>query len=145
MDEGKSSRFAVSLIVVVSILILIVALSSLVAYLELSPISSESSQTFTTYFHYSISINYSSSWNLVYWGHDGTGTQINVRGNFNGSGNYETEVTTYGVGYVENTLCSNATKLDSQNNLTLTLTVITFTNSTNAYDPSVEVCATQAV
>jgi hypothetical protein len=105
--------------------------------------------TFTTNFYYPISINYSGSWNLVYWGTSGTATQYNVRGNLNGSGNYETTIVTYGVGYVENTLCAKATKLDSQSNLTLTLTIgngpDSSVNSTTASNPSAEVCATYGV
>jgi hypothetical protein len=101
------------------------------------------------YFQYPISINYSGSWNLVYWGTNGTitpynYTHYNVSGNLNGSGNYERTVATYGVGYVENTFCAKATKLDSQS-LILTLTVVDKSNSTNASNPSAEVCFTFAV
>jgi hypothetical protein len=84
-----------------------------------------SDTTFTTHFSYWIIINYSGSWNLVYWGQDGIVTQYNatnynVKGDLNGTGDYESQIITYGVGYVENTLCARATKLDSsQNNLTL--------------------------
>jgi len=123
-----------------------------------SKYSSETSfnTTFTTNFYYPISINYSGSWNLVYWGENGTVPQnsstipghplwqYNVKGNLNSSGNYETTITTYGVGYVENMLCAKATKLGSQS-LTLTLTVVGTTNSTTASNPSTEVCVTWAV
>lgn len=100
--------------------------------------------TFTTNFYWYISINYSGSWNLVYWGYNGTATNYNVKGSLNGSGNYQTTVVTYGVGYVENTLCAKATKLDSRN-LALNLTVLGNTNSTTASNPSAEVCGTYAV
>jgi len=112
--------------------------------------------SFTTNFDYYVSINYSGLWNLVYWGENGTVPQnssiipgqppwrYNVKGNLTGSGNYMTTVVTYGVGYVENTLCAQATKLDSLN-LTLTLTVVGSTNSTTASNPTAKVCATYAV
>jgi len=111
--------------------------------------------TFTTDLYYPITINYSGSWNLSYWGQNGTyglkektipGTtwQYDVKGNLNGSGNYVTTIVTYGVGYMEDTLCANATKLNSQSNLTLTLTVLGQSNSTTALNPSAEVCATYA-
>jgi hypothetical protein len=114
--------------------------------------TSESSQTsldttFTTNFFYHIYINYSGPWTLEYLGTNGTITfdayhviQYNVKGYLNGSGDYETTVVTYGVGYVINTLCVTATKLDSQNNLTL---IVLFPNrrSTTAPNASVEVCA----
>ena len=98
---------------------------------------------FTTHFYYSISINYSGSWNLAYWGQNGTAAN-NVKGNLTGSGNYETTIVTYGVGFVENHFCAQATKLDSQN-LTLTLGVVGKTNSTTASNPSTKVCVTFAV
>jgi hypothetical protein len=122
--------------------------------------SSETSQTslstnFTTSVYYFVSINYTGSWNLVYWGQNGTyGSQeqtipgttypYNTERNLNGSGNYQTTITAYIVGYSENTLCAKATKLDSQN-LTLNLTVVDRTNSTTASNPSAEVCATYGV
>jgi hypothetical protein len=119
------------------------------------PTTSESSQTsldttFITHFYYNIVINYSGSWNLVYWGTNGTitpsnYTNYNVKGNLCGTGNYEATIVTYGVGYVENTLCARATKLDSHNGLTLTLGLVERSNSTTASDPSAEVCATFAV
>ncbi|HEV2226154.1 MAG TPA: hypothetical protein VGR56_05040, partial [Nitrososphaerales archaeon] len=68
----------------------------------------------------------------------------NFKGNLNGSGNYETRITTYGVGYVENTFCARATKLDSLN-LALTLTVLGETNSTTSSSASAEACVTFAV
>jgi hypothetical protein len=70
----------------------------------------------------------------------------NFKGNLNGSGNYEARITTYGVGYVENTFCAKATKLDSQN-LALTLTVLGRTNSTSTTtsNPSAKVCFVYAV
>jgi hypothetical protein len=102
-----------------------------------------SQTTFTTRFTYPISINYSGSWNLVYRAQNGTITQFNVNGNLNGSGDFKITIATYGVGHVENTLCAEATKLDSQS-LPLTLTVLVETNSTTASDPSTEVCVTYA-
>jgi hypothetical protein len=111
---------------------------------------------FVTDFYYPISINYSGSWNLAYWGTNGTQnsnitipgcacpTGYNFEGNLNGSGNYEKTVTTYGVGYVENTFCAKATRLGSQS-LTLTLSVVGKTNSTTTSNPSAEVCVTFAV
>jgi len=113
--------------------------------------------TFITHFHYDIVINYSGSWNLEYWGQNGTLSgsghtmpgrplmQYNIMGRLNGSGDYRTTITTYGVGYVENTLCAEATKLDSRNGLTLTLVVVEQGNSTTSTDPSAEMCATFAV
>jgi hypothetical protein len=125
-----------------------------------APNTSSFNTTFTTYFHYQISVNYSGPWNLVYWGENGTVPQnsstipgrnpsyvpwqYNVKGNLTGSGNYETTITTYGVGYVENMLCAQATKLGSQN-LTLTLAIVGKTNSTTDSKPSAEVCVTFAV
>jgi len=119
--------------------------------------STESSQalidtTFTTNFYYSISINYGGAWTLEYLGTNGTinydpftNPIENVRGSLNGTGNYETTVVTYGVEYVENQLCVTATKVDPQNNLTLTLKVVAQTNSTTSSNPTAMVCWTQAV
>lgn len=64
-------------------------------------------------------------------------------GDLNGSGDYKTTITTYGVGYVENVLCVKATRLGSQS-LTLILTVVGTTNSTTASNPSAEVCSVYA-
>lgn len=114
--------------------------------------------TFTTYFYYPISVNYSGSWSLVYWGENGTASQnssampgpmpypwwYNIHGSFTGSGNYMTRIVTYGIGYVENHLCAKATKMDSQS-ATLALAVVNMANSTTASNPSVEVCFTWAV
>ncbi|MGI0079895.1 MAG: hypothetical protein ACRECH_09750 [Nitrososphaerales archaeon] len=101
--------------------------------------------TFTTYYSFPIYVNYSGSWRLVYWGTNGTMTpdnytNYNVRGNLTGSGNYEKTIATYGVGYELNTLCANATKLGTENNLTLSLTVLVKNESTTAFNQSVEVC-----
>ncbi len=109
--------------------------------------SSESSETsldttFTTNFYYPISINYSGSWRLTYWGQYGLVTRYNET---QGSGNFETTVVTYGVGYVLNSLCAIATKLDSQNNLTLTLTVLTSSQNTTALVSSVQACGNYGV
>lgn len=91
-----------------------------------------------------ISINYSGSWNLVYWVEYASGVLNDVKGNLNGSGNYQTAITFYVVGYGGATLCANATKLDnSQNNLTLS--VLGSGNSTTASNPMVEVCETMGV
>jgi hypothetical protein len=121
---------------------------------EPGPGTSNLDTTFITNFYFPISINYSGSWNLRYWGYNGTATQPNVKGNLNGSGDYQTTIVTYGVGYVENTLCAEATKLDSLN-LTLTLAMggppyrieggYHSLVSTNATDPSAETCFTIAV
>jgi hypothetical protein len=112
--------------------------------------------TFTTRFYYPLSINYSGSWNLVYWGTNGTQNGnatipgcgclagYNFKGNLNGSGAYDRTVATFGVGYVENTFCAKATKLDSQSQK-LTLTVVGKTNSTTVSDSSAEVCTVFAV
>jgi hypothetical protein len=116
---------------------------------------------FTTYFYYDISISYNGSWSLMYWGQNGTFTNnetvycnqcygnemsYNVVGNLTGSGNYSYTVTTYGIGYTENNLCVNATKLgDLQQNKVLTLRIIQNTGNTSGSNPTVEVCATQAV
>jgi len=115
------------------------------------------------YFHYAISINYNGSWNLVYWAENGTATPYtltitqylgsgpynltviyNTMRTLNGSGNYERTITTYGVGYVENTFCAKATKLDSQT-LPLTLAVAGKTNSTTLTNPMAVACVTFAV
>lgn len=113
--------------------------------------------TFTTDFPFDISITYSGSWRLVYWGLNGTmndnrtiycnvcyGNEMeyNVVGNLTGSGNYNTQIVTYGIGYVENTLCANLTRLDSSQG-NLTLMVSGTSNSTDS--SSIEVCATYAV
>ena len=94
-------------------------------------------------FYYPISINYSGSWSLAYW----VEGQNSVKGTLSGSGNYQTTITFYVVGYAEDTLCANATKLSGdslqQNDLNLTLSVLGATNSTTA--SSTEVCATMAV
>jgi hypothetical protein len=177
MDKYKRTEFGASLVLAVSIAVLVIALSSLVAYIELYRASSQ--DTGTAYLSFQISVNYSGPWNLVYWKPDNflyskadnslipqnnfNGT-IRVSGDFTttatisgtdyvevgGSGFYSTTVQLSGEGpvhngvvYIEETLCGNATKLDSQN-LTLTLTI--FQNkSTTAADPSVEVCGTEAV
>ena len=128
--------------------------------------STASDTTFTTNFFYWITINYSGSWNLVYWGWSGTlnrsyscagsiqnfclmpynSTQDNVYGNLNGSGDYSHLVGTYGIGVVENNFCANGTKLDSsQNNLTLTLSVVNTNSNTTASDPTAVACATYGV
>jgi len=55
-------------------------------------------------------------------------------------------ITFHVVGYAQDTLCANATKLDSQqNNLALTLSVSSLNESTAASNPSVEVCITMGV
>lgn len=110
---------------------------------ESSLTSTSFDNTFTWHFPFTISVNYGGSWRLVYWGENGTATQNNVEGSLSGSGNYETTMTLSGVGYIERTLCANATKLDSQN-LILTLTVAVKSNSTTASNPSAEVCFTVA-
>jgi hypothetical protein len=97
-------------------------------------------------FFYPISVEYNGSWNLVYWIPNATGVLTSIRGNLNGSGSYDTTITFYVVGYVQEKLCANATKLDSQkNNLTLTLTVLTLNESTTVSNPIAEVCATMGV
>ena len=158
------SNFASSKVrnLLIALIVILALLSSVAYYVRIGPFSylnsttSESSQTsidttFTTFNNFGISINYSGSWRLVYWGHNGTVTQYNytqynVKGNLTGSGNHGITVVTYAVGYEENTLCANATKLDSQPNITLTLWVLTsqLTNSSTPSDPSAEVCATIA-
>ena len=111
-------------------------------------------------FYYQVSVNYSGSWNLAYWGQNGTLTQnnavycnecyggimqYNVYGNLTGSGNYQTEITTYGADYMENVLCVDAAILNA-NTGTLTLTVLGKTGTaTAAISPTVEVCVTYAV
>ncbi|MGI0078576.1 MAG: hypothetical protein ACRECH_03035 [Nitrososphaerales archaeon] len=130
-------------------IIILVLVFSFVYFAEIDPFRGSQTSfdnTFTWNFPFPISVNYSGSWMLTYWAENGTATQNNVKGNISASGNYMTTVTIYGVGYVEKTLCANATKLDSKQNVSLTLTVLTtdFTNSTTASNPSVEVCATVA-
>jgi hypothetical protein len=121
-----------------------------------SQTSTSSYPDFITKFYYRLSINYSGSWSLVYWAHNGTFepnektipgkmAPYNIQGNLRCAGNYKTEVTTYGVGYVENWFCAQATKLDSQSGVILTLGVLSKTNSTTASNPSAEVCFTYAV
>ena len=120
--------------------------------------------TFTTNFYYWITINYNGSWRLVYWGWNGTlngyiscaksiprfcltpynPTQDNVRGNLTGSGDYTFRIVTYGIGYVQNTLCANATKTDSLN-LTLALTVLGTETNTTASNPTAVACGTYGV
>jgi len=155
-------RSKVRNVLIVAVMILVLVFSA--AYYEgVGPFQSNNAN-FTTYFHYPISINYSGSWNLVYWAENGTATPYtvtiatyspgsgpynltviyNIMGNLNGSGNYERMMTTYGVGYVENTLCAKATELDSQS-LPLTLTVVGRTNSATPSNPTAEVCVTFAV
>ena len=86
-------------------------------------------------FYFDVGINYNGSWNLVYWV-EGTNYTL---GNLSGSGNFETQITFY-AGYGVWTLCANATKLNPQNNLTLTLGVLADSNSTTTSNPMVEVC-----
>lgn len=69
----------------------------------------------------------------------------NVYGNLNRSGDYNFCVTTYGVDYAENALCVNASKLDSQSNLRLSLTVTVTTSNTIASDPTATACMTYGV
>ena len=88
-------------------------------------------------FDYPVSINYTGSWNLVYSVEYG-----NISGNLNGSGNHEIWIKFDVTGYVQYTLCANATKLDSSQD-NLTLMVLTTTKSTTA--SSTEVCSTMAV
>lgn len=113
-----------------------------------------------TYFHYQVSVNYSGSWNLAYWGQNGTlsqnttvycnecygGTmQYNVHGNLTGSGYYQTEITTYRLGYAENVMCVEGAILNA-NAGTLTLTVAGKTvNATAPINPTIEVCITYGV
>jgi len=128
--------------------------------------------TFVEPFYYPISINYTGSWNLVYWGQNGTygthdGTHestisvggdtvgYNFKRSLNGSGNWQATITTYAVGYEQETLCAKATKLDPQGTLTLaiggppyhTYEIGGFStiNSTTTSDPSAEVCYIIAV
>jgi hypothetical protein len=97
------------------------------------------------YFYFAISINYSGPWNLVIWGKNATGQQnLNFTRSLNGSGDYKTTVITELVGFAEDTVCTKATKVDSQN-LTLILNVNGETNSTTASSPSAKVCQTWAV
>jgi hypothetical protein len=100
--------------------------------------------TFTWDFPLSVLVSYDGPWNLTYWGENGTATQSNFKTNVGGSGEIEFIITLSGVGYIERTLCANATRLDSEGNVQLTLTVVTRSNSTTASDPSAEVCATVA-
>ena len=103
--------------------------------------STSTNSAVATPFYYSISINYTGSWKLVYSGQNGT---QDFQGNKSGSGYFNTTIVTYGVGYVENKLCATAMKLDSQN-ITLTLRVVGQSSSTTPSDPSTTVCWTQAV
>jgi hypothetical protein len=96
-------------------------------------------------FYFTISINYGGPWNLVIWGKNATGQQnLNFTRSLNGSGNYKTTVITELSGYAEDTVCTKATKLDSQS-LALTLDVNGETNSTTAYNPAAKICQTWAV
>ncbi len=124
----------------------------------------ESSQTssptaFTTYFDFPVSVNYSGAWNLAYWGQNGTASQgyqvycnacyggttrYNVYGSLSGSGEYQMDVTTYGLGYVENTLCVEAAILGAATG-NLTLTVLGEAGTATSLNPTAEVCATLAV
>jgi hypothetical protein len=100
--------------------------------------------TFTWNFPFLISVNYSGSWSLVYWGENGTATQSSVTGHLSGSENHQITITLFGVGYIERTLCADATKLNPQSNLNLTLTIVRQSRSTSASNPSARVCATAA-
>ncbi len=95
---------------------------------------------FTWSYNFPIVINYSGSWNLVYQGYNST-TPNNVMGNQSGVGNYSLRVTLYGRGYVQRTLCANATKLDPQNS-NLTLKVDYRSNSTSLPNGKAIVCET---
>jgi hypothetical protein len=70
--------------------------------------------------------------------------QYNVYGGQTGSGNYQTEITTYGVGFVENVLCVDAAMVNAGTG-NLTLTVVGKTGIATAVNPTVEVCVTYAV
>lgn len=151
MSGFKSQK--VRNVLIASILIILLVFS-VAFYTKIGPFqntsTSEGSQetsfdnTFAWNFAFPVSVNYSGSWMLAYWAENGGPTQNNVKGNISGSGNYMTTVTLYGVGYVERTLCANATKLDTKQNSTLTLTVLAQTNSTTAFTRSVEACGTAA-
>jgi hypothetical protein len=96
-------------------------------------------------FYFAISINYSGHWNLVIWGKNATGQQnLNFTRSLKGSGDYSITVITELAGIAEDTVCTEATKLDSQN-LTLVLNVNGEVNSTVASNPSVSICQTWAV
>jgi hypothetical protein len=99
----------------------------------------------TWIYSFPFTINYTSSWNLVYWGVAGTVTLDNVTGNdLNGTGNYENTITLHGLDNATSELCAKATRLDPQDNLTLTIAVSAFANSTTAFSKSAEVCVSVA-
>ena len=171
MSGFRSKRVRNALIVVGVALVLALYIVAIAGTQGMGPLQNNSTfnTTFVEPFYYPISINYTGSWNLVYWGQNGTygthETTISVGGyavlydfkrSLNGSGNWQATMTTYAVGYEQETLCAQATKLDSQD-LTLTLAIggppynahviggLPTINSTTASDPSAEVCYTIAV
>jgi hypothetical protein len=93
-------------------------------------------------YSFQITINYSGSWHLTYWGAaGGTVTLDNVNGNnLNGTGNYQNTITLQGPHGSESELCAGASKTSLDNNLKLILAVSAFTNSTSAPNSPVEVC-----
>lgn len=99
--------------------------------------------TDTAQLFYPITINYNGSWNLQYWIEDSRHNI--VLGNLNGSGNFGTTITFYIVGSAAETLCANATELNPQNNLTLSLSVLGQINSTTASNPTTEACGSMGV
>jgi predicted PurR-regulated permease PerM len=97
---------------------------------------------FTWSYNFPIVLSYDGSWNLVYQGYNDT-IPKNIMGNQSGVGNYSLSVTLYGRGYVQRTLCANATKLDPQNS-NLTLKVDYRSNSTSLPYGKAIVCETVA-
>jgi hypothetical protein len=126
-----------TLIVVAVVIVLIIAT---IAFLTLSsqtstPPHGTQSQTTTTCpgesclptfsYIFTISINYTGSWNLIYQGYNSLGRSSpnNVSGGDTGSGFYSKSVTLSGLDSYGLTLCAAAQKLDgSGSTLILTLT-----------------------
>lgn len=153
----------------VAIVVILVLLFSVVYYAKTDLFGSSKSETFTessapsavtsssldtnftTPFSYGITIIYNGSWSLVYWDWGGFGyspynpSVDNTYGNRTGSGNYSFYVYTYGVGYNANTLCANATKLNPQSNLMLTLEIAVTSGNTTTSDPTATACMSYGI
>ena len=136
--------FSARIGIIIAIVILLLGLS-ISYYAKIGPFQSPLTTT-GVLGDYPISVNYAGSWTLVYW-EINYGPQNNMinqtLGNLTGSGNYQTILTLSIVG--EKTVCANATRLDSQGSISLTLTVLTSTKSTTASDPTALACGSLAV
>lgn len=98
-------------------------------------------------YNFTITVSYTGSWNLKYYGYHITGYVFQVgdgaglykQASYNGTGSESIAVNLSGLNNIGLTLCAIATKLDSSNN-TLTLKIITGQNSTSVPYGSAYTC-----